>query len=77
MVSRNIAADVKPGFETEVAEAIGFAIGKRTAQGAVAAATDAEIAGWINRQIDAAVFRYRDSKRPDISRVKPTTEAQK
>ena len=74
MVSRNIAADVKPGFETEVAEAIGFSLDKRDGQGAMLAATDAEIAVWINRQIDAAVYRYRDSKRPDISRVKPTVE---
>lgn len=77
MVSRNIAADVKAGFETEVAEAIGFAIGKRDAFGAVAAATEAEATDWMNRQIDAAVIRYRDAKRPDISRVKPTEEAQK
>lgn len=68
MVSRNIAADVKPGFETEVAEALGFALGLGRA------ATDDEGQDWMNRQIDAAVIRYRDSRRPDISRVKPTVE---
>lgn len=66
MVSRNIGADIRPGFETEVSEAIGFVTRKG------GAATDEEVQDWINRHIDAAVFKYRDSKRPDISREKPT-----